>query len=118
MNAPSVLGEGLQIVVSHVGTTTTIRFEGEWDLAAREATCHAIHKELVDRPESLVLDLSRLSFIDSSGAHVVVDLEQCSAWMNIRLLIIPGTNAVQRIFEISHLDERLPFTKCRVTPRP
>jgi anti-anti-sigma factor len=110
MNAPHMLGDELQIVVSRVGTTTTISFEGEWDLAAREATCDAIGKELVDRPESLVLDFSRLSFIDSSAVHVVVDLERYSAGMNIRLLIVPGPRAVQRIFEICQLDERLPFT--------
>jgi anti-anti-sigma factor len=110
-NAPRMLADGLQIVVSRVGKTTTISFEGEWDLAAREATCDAIDKELVDRPDSLVLDLSRLSFIDSSGVHILVDLERCSAGMSIRLLIVPGPRAVHRIFEICQISDRLPFTK-------
>jgi anti-anti-sigma factor len=108
-NAPSVLGRGLRILVSQVGASTTIRLEGEWDLAAREATRRAINKELVSRPERLVLDLSRLRFIDSSGIHIAIDLQQRAAQMNVPLWIVPGPKAVQRVFEICDLTHRLPF---------
>ena len=46
MSAPNPLGGGLRMVVSHLGTTTTIGLEGEWDLAVRDATRAAVGKEL------------------------------------------------------------------------
>jgi anti-anti-sigma factor len=109
--APSVQDGRLRIDVRHVGTTTTIRLTGEWDLAAREATSQAINRELDRRPEAVVLDLSQLSFIDSSGIHVLLDLNRCAQQMNVRLLIVPGPSAVQRIFELCALADRLPFTR-------
>lgn len=57
----------------------------------------------------MVLDLSRLSFIDSSGLHVTIELQRRAIRQNIRLVIIPGPRAVQRLFEICQLTETLPF---------
>ena len=110
-SAPNPLGGGLRVVVSQLGTTTTIGLEGEWDLAVRDATRAAVGKERARRPDCLVLDLSRLNFMDTSGVHGVIDLERCSAELNIRLSIIPGPRAVQRMFEICQITGRLPFTE-------
>jgi anti-anti-sigma factor len=100
---------GLQIVVSEQGATTVIALEGEWDLAQQPATRDAVRKALERPPERLVLDLSRLSFIDSSGVHGVIDLSMRAARQGIGLAIIPGPRAVQRVFELCGLTERLPF---------
>ena len=99
----------LRIAVSRQGTTTMIGLEGEWDLAHQQATREAINKALDDHPETVVLDLSRLSFIDSSGLHITIELHKRSTRENIRLVIIPGPRAVQRLFEICRLTETLPF---------
>jgi anti-anti-sigma factor len=106
---PDPVVAGLRILVGHQGTTTTIALEGEWDLAEREATRRAVHSALARRPEQVVLDLSRLTFIDSSGVHGTMELARRSAARNIRLAIIPGPRAVQRVFELCHLAELLPF---------
>jgi len=109
-NAPNVIDGRLCIAVSQVGATSTIALEGEWDLATQLATRQAIGRALADRPESLVLDLSRLVFIDSSGVHAVISLTRRTERLNVRFLIVPGPEAVQRIFEICHLTDSLPFT--------
>jgi anti-anti-sigma factor len=109
-NAANVLDGGLRIAVSQVGAATTIALEGEWDLATQIAARQAIGRALADRPESLVLDLSRLDFIDSSGVHAVISLTRRTKRLNVEFLIIGGPEAVQRIFEICHLTNRLPFT--------
>jgi anti-sigma B factor antagonist len=109
-NAPNVIDGRLRIAVSQLGATTTIALTGEWDLATQLATRQAISRALVLRPKSLVLDLSRLGFIDSSGVHAVISLTRRTERLNVRFLIVPGPDAVQRIFEICHLTDRLPFT--------
>jgi anti-anti-sigma factor len=107
---PDVIAGRLGILVSVRGATTTIALRGEWDLAHQQATRQAIRRALASQPDRLVPDLSRLSFIDSSGVHPTVDLARRSARLNIRLVIVHGPRPVQRIFEICHLTEVLPFT--------
>jgi anti-sigma B factor antagonist len=99
----------LEIVIREQGTTTTIAVAGEWDLEDRQATRRAIGTAFRRSPESVVLDLSQLSFIDSSGIHVIVELQRRSAQHNIRLVIVPGCRAVQRPFELLRLSCALPF---------
>jgi anti-sigma B factor antagonist len=106
---PDVCASRLQIVVSEAATTTTIALAGEWDLAERDATRRVIEDVVSRAPDRVVLDLRRVSFIDSSGVHAVVQLAQCVAPLEIELLILPGPRAVHRVFEICQLIERLPF---------
>jgi anti-sigma B factor antagonist len=110
-DAPHLNDGALRIAVSQAGATTTIGLEGEWDLAAHIATRQAVGHALATRPERLVLDLSRLSFIGSCGVEAMISLVRRTERLNIQLLIVPGPKAVQRIFEICHLTDRLPFTK-------
>jgi anti-anti-sigma factor len=99
--------------VTEQGTTTTIAVDGEWDLTELQASRAAIGAVFEGRPECIVLDLSRLSFIDSTGLHVVVELHKRCAHQSVRLAIVRGPRAVQRIFEICKLTELLPFIERR-----
>jgi anti-anti-sigma factor len=107
-DAPNVDGE-LRIVVRRTGATTTIALEGVWDLATQIAARQAVGRAFAGQPECLVLDLSQLTFIDSSGVHAVLSLARRTERLKARLLIVPAPKAVQRIFEICHLTDRLPF---------
>jgi anti-sigma B factor antagonist len=109
--APTVRGDGVRIVVSRRGATTTIGLDGEWDVLERDATRHAIRRELACEPEALVLDLSRLTFMDSSGVHLVIDAVRTAERAAVRFSIVPGPRSVQRIFEMCGLAEYLPFTR-------
>lgn len=106
---PEVVRCLLRIVTVEQGTTTTIGLEGEWDLSQRDATRKAVGQVLQRHPECLVLDLSRLSFIDSTGVHGLIESHRRCDEQGIRLVIVPGPPAVQRLFEICGLTERLPF---------
>lgn len=101
---------GLQIALLEQGSSTTIRLDGEWDLAVQERALQATRDALSRRPARVVLDLSGLTFIDSSGVHIVIEFVKRAAERKIELAIIPGTAAVQRIFDVCELTSRLPFT--------
>lgn len=113
--APGPLNDldGLKIVVREQGDTTTIELHGEWDLAGLPSIRQALSGALAGVPDCVVLDLSRLGFIDSSGLHATIELADRSAAQNTRLVIIPGPSPVQRMFEITGLLERLPFIDAR-----
>lgn len=93
------------------GTTTELVARGEWDLAEQPGVREAIQAALQRSPACVVLDLSQLSFIDSSGIHVVLELHGRCVKQNIHLVIIPAPRAVLRPFEICGLIERLPFLR-------
>jgi anti-sigma B factor antagonist len=99
----AVVGEQLRVAVSTVGSTSTIRLQGEWDLAGGPAISRAVAQTLEGRPECLVLDLSRLSFMDSCGIHVTAELWERSAAEHFRFVVIPGTRQVRRVFELCGL---------------
>ena len=113
-NVPEVLPFDFRIDASEQGTTSAIELEGEWDLAYQAATTDAIAHALDRRPACLLLDLSRLSFIDSCGVHVVIDARNRCAEQGASLVIIPGPRAVQRVFEICGLIEILPFAESHI----
>jgi anti-sigma B factor antagonist len=97
------------VSVSLQGTTITIALRGEWDLA-RQSTMRGATSDVLRRsPECVVLDLTRLSFIDSTGVRGVIELHKRSEQQNVHLVIVPGPRAVQRVFELLGLTQALPF---------
>jgi anti-sigma B factor antagonist len=101
----------LRIAVREKGLTTELIVRGEWDLAQQPTVRSAIQTALQSHPECVLLDLSQLSFIDSSGIHNVLELQSRCVTQNAHLAIIPGSRAVQRPFEICRVAERLPFVE-------
>jgi anti-sigma B factor antagonist len=57
----------------------------------------------------LVLDLRRLEFIDSSGLHLILQLDSDARKDACEFAIIIGPPAVQRLFELTGTAEHLPF---------
>lgn len=105
----SALPAGIGILLSEQGTTSTLVLRGECDLAAQRAVRDAVSDALQRGPECLVLDLSLVSFIDSTGIQVVVEAAKRASRQDTRMVILPGPRSVQRVFEICHLVEALPF---------
>jgi anti-sigma B factor antagonist len=100
---PSVIGLSVQ------GTTSTITLTGECDLALHERFGAVVREALAARPECVVLDLSDLHFIDSTGIQVVIELNAETARDGVRLVVCPGAAQVQRVFELCGLTSRLLF---------
>jgi anti-sigma B factor antagonist len=57
----------------------------------------------------LVLDLRKLTFIDSSGVRLIVNATTQAPLDGIDLRLIQGPEAVERVFEICGLLDALPF---------
>jgi anti-anti-sigma factor len=57
----------------------------------------------------LVLDLRDLAFIDSTGLRAILTARDHCEEQRCELFLTPGPPAVQRLFELTGLLERLPF---------
>jgi anti-anti-sigma factor len=84
-----------------------LRPRGELDIA----TVPRLREALAQREpaEALVLDLSGLAFLDTSGLQIVVETGRRARAEGFELTLVRGPHAVQRVFEIAGLVELLPF---------
>lgn len=58
----------------------------------------------------LILDLSKLEYIDSTGLRLVFHLDAEARRDGFELQLVPGGAAIQRVFELTDTAARLPFT--------
>jgi anti-sigma B factor antagonist len=79
---------------------------GELDLASMHVLAQQL-EELPDAAQSLVLDLRRLRFIDSTGLHALLRADGQMIDAGGRLTIVRGPQAVDRLFRLTGLDTRL-----------
>ena len=86
-----------------------IALAGELDLDGAGRVDDALRRAEATDARRIVLDLSGLDFIDSSGIRVVIGAEARSRGDGGRLTLIRGPRAVQRVFEISGIADRMPF---------
>ena len=86
--ALDLLIAGLRIVLTEDASAITIALEGEWDLAQKSKAMLGIDHVLARHPHRVVLDLSRLTFMDSVGIHGVTELAHRAAQLRIELAIV------------------------------
>ncbi len=80
-----------------------LRLEGELDLAASPRLTEAL-LDFATSEREVHLDLSEVSFMDSSGLRVILALARSRADIGSVVLLDPSA-AVVRIFEIMGIDE-------------
>ncbi|MBV9002107.1 MAG: STAS domain-containing protein [Solirubrobacterales bacterium] len=83
---------------------------GELDLATVRVLDQALCELLEAGFTCLVLDLSRLTFLDSSGIHLIVRYQQRLEADDRQFSLIPGPSQVQRVLKITGLVDRLPLS--------
>jgi anti-anti-sigma factor len=82
--------------------------DGEIDLATVDLVREAVDREFV-AGEDLVLDLRQVGFMDTSGLRYVLELHERASRDGFAFRLVRGPGAVQRVFEVSGLEPRLPF---------
>jgi len=86
---------------------TQIELRGELDLSTADKVERELDRVEAQGPELLVLDLSGLTFLDSTGLRLIVGADQRARAGDRRLVVVKGPAAVHRVFSITKLDERL-----------
>lgn len=80
---------------------------GELDISSAAKVEEELSRLEADRPALILLDLRGLEFMDSSGLRTIVSADSRAREEGRRLAIVRGPAAVQRIFDVTRLDERL-----------
>jgi anti-sigma B factor antagonist len=84
-----------------------VALSGELDISSAPRAEEEIDRVEADHPAVLVLDLRGLAFMDSTGLRLIVSADARARDQGRRLAVVRGPEAVQRIFRVTRLDERL-----------
>ena len=99
--------EGFAVNVRRRDDVAIVQPRGELDLATVETLRIAL--DCVESAERLMLDLRRLTFIDSSGLHVLVALHQRAQRGGSQLTLLAPAAPADTTIRLCGLDQVLPF---------
>ena len=96
-------------MISREREAVRVRAVGALDLA----TVPILEAEVAELRDAgfrhLVLDLSGLGFMDSSGLRCIIELDAEARQDGFSIALVPGPRAVQRVFELTGATALLPF---------
>lgn len=84
-----------------------VALAGELDLSTVAKVQEELRRVEANAPATLVVDLSKLTFLDSTGLRCIVTADERARAEGRRIVIVRGPDAVQRVFAITRLEERL-----------
>lgn len=84
------------------GVVTTVEATGELDAASSKELERVLTEVLADN-QDIAVDLTRVTFIDSSGLRVVTAAARDAEASGATLVVSGASTAVRRIFEITGL---------------
>lgn len=97
------------IDITNSDGSTRLALRGEFDIAYAPQLEREIRRFAEAGGNRLVIDLRGLSFIDSTGLRIVLEARQRAANSGFDLEIVRGPEQVQRVFELTGLEDHLPF---------
>ena len=101
------MSKPLELRIDHDHEAPRLVLSGELDLASAEELEGELKQLEAAEPPLLVLDLRELEFMDSTGLRTVVTADARAREQGRRLAIVRGPDAVDRVFSVTRLDERL-----------
>ena len=94
---------------------------GELERANVELLESAVRDAEATDAQRIVLDLSGLRFIDTTGLRLLLAAQARSSADSDRLRLVPGPRRVQRVFQLTNTEQMLPFfdsEETHATPDP
>ena len=85
----------------------TLVATGELDIESARLLRTAVDDALATQPRELILDLSALTFIDSSGLATIVDTSRQSQTAGVEFGLLRGDGHVREVLQRTKLDSLL-----------
>ena len=98
--------------------SAVVRLIGELDLGEVEALQEELDRLCSNGLAELMLDMSELDFVDSTGLHLLMKLRGRCARQELPLTLVPGPPAVQRLFQLTGTDGQFTFVERPPQPAP
>ena len=97
-----------RILTNESGSRVEIAIHGELDLAtAPQLQAEFERVAALDGLELVVVDLRQLAFLDSTGLETILRLDANARARGAAVAVVRGPRAVERLFSVMRLDQRL-----------
>ena len=103
-----------EVTVQRNDEVATITGTVELDLATVPLLSAAVAEH--DDAGLLVLDLTAVTFIDSTGVRVLIEADRSCARSGSCLVVLAGDGAVRRVLDLCELDDRLALVTDHPSP--
>jgi anti-sigma B factor antagonist len=98
-------GHNLDVRAERERDATIVRLTGEVDLRT-SPQLRGVFLELVDeRPSRIIIDLTGVDYVDSSGVGTVVELKRRAMRSESKVVLVGLQPRVRSLFEITRLDK-------------
>jgi anti-anti-sigma factor len=95
--------------VDHHGSTAMLRLSGEFDLVGAERVDACIDELASKSPETVVIDLRGVTFMDSTGLRSLLRARGKGADAEWSLKLVRGSDQVHRVLTMTRMDEHFDF---------
>jgi anti-anti-sigma factor len=96
------MDRALAIEADDAGAVTVVRCVGEIDISTRRDLRTALNAALEKGPTSIRIDLTAVTFIDSTGLSCLYDMQEHCDHANVPLeMTVPPDGSVRRLFMIT-----------------
>lgn len=91
------------------GRTVRCAVEGDLDLAGQAYALEQLLPVIESDSEAVVVDLSGVEFIDSTGLRVLLACQQRAEDLSRTLLLTAPSEAVRRLFDVTKIGDRFSY---------
>lgn len=106
---PEASAPGLVITPGHAAETLVLALAGDLDIASAPALKRHLDDAATTGSGRVVVDLSEVEFLDSTGLRVLLTARQRLHERGQELRLRPGPPVVQRLFELTQTAELFQF---------
>ncbi|GGM92980.1 hypothetical protein GCM10011609_33080 [Lentzea pudingi] len=101
--APSV--QPISVGISQVGDQVSVAsIAGEIDMLTEAVVRDAVRCQLAAKPRLLVLDLTEVGFMASSGLDLILQIQARALEQGTRLSVVANQGSVRRLLSVSGVD--------------
>lgn len=100
-----------ELTVARDGGTATLAATGDLDLDTAPRLLAEVQRQLAEDIDALVIDLSSLAFVDSSGLGILVACWRRAEAADVAFQLVDPTEDVTMTLEITGLDQILPIVR-------
>jgi len=96
---------GVEIREETKGNTSVIAPSGDIDMSGSPTLRESVRRMLGAKPSKLVVDLTQVGYMDSSGLATLVEAMKIAKGSGTDLVLCAMNDRVRAIFEIARLDQ-------------
>lgn len=107
MHAPAEREGQFNVTIETNPGSYTVALSGELDIATADQLTSALEGVSPASGERLVIDLTSVSFMDSTGLRVLIAANGSAADGGYELFIVTGDSPAKRVLELTRMDEHM-----------